>query len=79
MMPFGSGYVVLLGYDWFNMQPVGSVDGGWISVLNSALHLGLCDPPAPVPTMTEWGMIIFMVLAGFGALFFMTRKARTNN
>jgi hypothetical protein len=29
-----------------------------------------------VPTMTEWGMIIFMVLAGLGAVLYMKRQAR---
>ncbi len=27
--------------------------------------------PMSIPTMTEWGMIIFMVLAGFGAAYFL--------
>jgi hypothetical protein len=35
--------------------------------------------PATIPTMTQWGMIIFVVLAGVGAVYFMRRKARTNN
>jgi hypothetical protein len=29
-----------------------------------------------VPTMTEWGMIIFMVLAGLGAVYYMRRQRR---
>ena len=32
-----------------------------------------------VPTMTEWGMIIFMVLAGLGAVYYIRRKRRTNS
>jgi hypothetical protein len=31
----------------------------------------------PVPTMTEWGMIIFMVLAGLGAVFYLEKRKRT--
>ena len=31
-----------------------------------------------VPAVTEWGMIIFVVFAGLGAVYFMRRKARTN-
>jgi hypothetical protein len=27
-----------------------------------------------IPTMTEWGMIIFMVLAGLGAIYYLRRK-----
>ncbi|MDA8433250.1 MAG: hypothetical protein M0Z60_09860 [Nitrospiraceae bacterium] len=30
----------------------------------------------PVPTMTEWGMIAFMVLAGLGSAYFLTRRRR---
>jgi hypothetical protein len=30
------------------------------------------------PTMTQWGMIIFAVLSGLGAVYFMRKKARTN-
>jgi uncharacterized repeat protein (TIGR01451 family) len=29
---------------------------------------------AVIPTMTEWGMIIFMLLAGFGSVYFIRRK-----
>jgi hypothetical protein len=30
----------------------------------------------PVPTLSEWGMIIFMVLAGLGSVFYLTRQKR---
>lgn len=32
------------------------------------------DPTAAIPTMTEWGMIIFVVLAGLGSVYFIRRK-----
>jgi hypothetical protein len=35
--------------------------------------------PASVPTMTEWGMMIFMVLAGLGSIYYMRRQRRTEN
>ena len=35
-IPFGSGSVFYLGYDWFNAAPTGSQDGGWLDVLNTA-------------------------------------------
>ncbi len=39
------------------------------------IHLG--DPPlVQVPTLNEWGMIIFMVLAGLGAAYYL-RKRKT--
>ncbi len=34
------------------------------------------SPPASVPTMTEWGMIMFMVLAGLGAIYYLRRERR---
>ncbi|MHB8883363.1 MAG: IPTL-CTERM sorting domain-containing protein [Thermodesulfovibrionales bacterium] len=32
------------------------------------------DPPVAIPTLDEWGMIIFMILAGVMALFSMRRR-----
>jgi hypothetical protein len=32
--------------------------------------------PLDVPTMTEWGMIIFMVFAGLGAVYYLRRQRR---
>lgn len=42
------------------------------------------DVPCPlgetsIPTMTEMGMIIFVVFAGLGAVYCMRRQKRTNN
>ncbi|MEM7392126.1 MAG: hypothetical protein AAF492_07220, partial [Verrucomicrobiota bacterium] len=37
LLPFGSGKLVFLAWDWYNAAPVGSNDGGWISVLNAAI------------------------------------------
>ena len=35
----------------------------------------LLGPPCGgIPTMTEWGMIIFMILAGLGSLYFLWRR-----
>jgi len=31
-------------------------------------------PPVPAPTMTEWGMIIFILLAGLRAIYYLKRK-----
>lgn len=38
LMSSGSGQIVYLGYDWFDAAPVGSQDGGWLEVLNSAVR-----------------------------------------
>jgi hypothetical protein len=36
----------------------------------------LGQSPTSIPTMTGWGMIIFMVLAGLGAVYFVRRQKR---
>jgi len=37
----------------------------------------LCQQePTAIPTMNEWGMIIFMVLAGLGAVYYLRRQRR---
>jgi len=39
-----------------------------------------CDPnpcqqePSAIPTMTEWGMILFVVLAALGSVYYMRRQ-----
>jgi len=35
--------------------------------------------PTAVPTMTEWGMILFIVFAGLGAVYYIRRQRRINN
>lgn len=32
------------------------------------------DAPAPVPAVTEWGMIVFLVFAGLGSVYYLRRK-----
>lgn len=31
--PYGSGWVLWLGYDWYDAKPFGSQDGGWVEAL----------------------------------------------
>ena len=38
--------------------------------------LGQPAAAAPVPTMNEWGMMIFMLLAGLGAVYALKRRRR---
>ena len=35
--------------------------------------------PASVPTMTEWGMIIYLMLAGLGSVYYLKRKSVVRN
>jgi hypothetical protein len=41
VVPVGTGQIILLGWDWFDAAPVGTQDGGWISVLRSSVASGL--------------------------------------
>ena len=36
----------------------------------------ICRPTTTVPTMTQWGMIIFVLLAGLGAVYHLRRQKR---
>lgn len=37
LLPFSSGKIAYLGWDWFEAAPVGTVDGGWNDVLDRAV------------------------------------------
>ena len=37
-MPYGDGFVYVLGWDWYDAQPVGDEDGGWNHLLRSILN-----------------------------------------
>lgn len=37
VIPVGRGRVILMGWDWFDAQPEGKYDGGWVSLLASLL------------------------------------------
>jgi hypothetical protein len=37
-MPYGDGFVYVLGWDWYDAQPVGNEDGGWNHLLRSILN-----------------------------------------
>jgi subtilisin family serine protease len=47
ILPYGTGRVVFLGWDWVDAEPLGRNDGGWIEVLELATHAK--DPPRPMP------------------------------
>jgi hypothetical protein len=42
--------------------------------VSSTLAPPSVGPAAVIPTMTEWGMIIFMVLAGLGAIYYLRKQ-----
>jgi hypothetical protein len=38
MIPYGSGKIYVLGWDWYNAAPIGAADGGWLHLLESILQ-----------------------------------------
>jgi hypothetical protein len=38
IIPFGSGAIIHLGWDWFGAAPLGANNGGWLEVLDSAVR-----------------------------------------
>jgi len=38
IIPFGSGQIFYLGWDWYSAAPIGGLDGGWIEVLDRAVE-----------------------------------------
>jgi hypothetical protein len=38
MIPYGSGKIHVLGWDWFDAAPIGAEDGGWLHLLESILQ-----------------------------------------
>ncbi len=55
------------------VAPLNAYSGGYdIFVLKHAVPI--TAPNVAVPTMSEWGMIIFMLFAGLGAMYYMRRR-----
>jgi uncharacterized repeat protein (TIGR01451 family) len=49
LIPYGSGFVIYMGWDWYDAAPVGSQNGGWSGVLESALLQSTLTPgPATI-------------------------------
>jgi exosortase sorting signal-containing protein len=66
LLPFSLGNVVIMGWDWFDAQPVGSQDGGWLAVLAAA---GQIVGSTAIPTLSEWAIIAMAgVLVALGLI-----------
>lgn len=39
LISYGQGYIIIFGWDWFDSQPRGTADGGWLSALSSAASI----------------------------------------
>ena len=48
VMPYGTGRLIFLGWDWYNAQPLGANNNGWLPVLASAVtYYGLFPATQP--------------------------------
>ncbi len=47
MMPYGSGKIYVIGWDWYDAAPNGEENGGWLSLLGLILEASL--PPCTNP------------------------------
>ncbi len=74
---------VFSNYGQINRVCLGNGAGGFTcsnvsADTNNSTGVALSPAPATtIPTMTEWGMIIFMLLAGISAIYFLRRKKIT--
>ena len=73
MINVGGGHVVVFGWDWFDAAPVGTQDGGWLSLLDTAGNEVVGSQP--VPTLSEWAMIAMVALLAITGLATL-RRAR---
>lgn len=39
LMPYNQGTAIFLGWDWYDAEPIGNTDGGWLQVLYTAMTL----------------------------------------
>jgi hypothetical protein len=44
VIPRGEGFIIFMGWDWFDAAPFGSQDGGWVDVLAAAAAFGVSVP-----------------------------------
>jgi hypothetical protein len=44
VIPQGAGFIIFMGWDWFDAAPFGAQDGGWVDVLARAVVLGTTLP-----------------------------------
>ena len=55
-----------------------SIMSGVNTTLNEPAGIAVDPTATSVPTMSEWGMIIFIVLADFGSIYYLRRQKRAN-
>ncbi len=59
-------------YNW-----TGPLATAWnVNILNGTAVAPTPTAPKTVPTITEWGMMIFMMFAGLGSVYYLRRQRR---
>jgi hypothetical protein len=75
LIPEASGWIVFFGWDWYNAAPTGTEDGGWLEVLDRGTNPG--GAPlilANIPTLSEWGVIVLVLMLGSAGAFLIARR-----
>ena len=62
-------------------SPLDNVYPYWLnqSDINTYARLNFADPVYSVPAMTDWGLILFVVLAGVGSAYYLRKKKKIKN
>lgn len=66
---------------WVGITPGETADISGVTVTTAnPLPAGCgCPVPRPIPTFSEWGMIIFMILIGLGAVYYIRKHRRVES
>jgi hypothetical protein len=62
------------GAPLYNIWPPGA-NSAYLTTWGQIL---LADPPAVIPTINEWGVIIFALLAGVGSVYYLRRRGKAS-
>lgn len=72
--PSNTGFAMTFYFPWGNQDAVWKTDSGQVYAWAVRPGERQLQDPAPVPTMNEWGIIIFMALAGIGSVYYLRRR-----
>lgn len=77
--PMGIGTITLTGQFTDGKSAAGTFSsalpgGGSIGFVSGTWSLNGITPPASVPTSTEWGRIILILLVGLGAVYYLRKR-----
>ncbi|HMK48550.1 MAG TPA: IPTL-CTERM sorting domain-containing protein [Thermodesulfovibrionales bacterium] len=70
----GGSYCASMPYDGFDGRDNEWPSGVLYHDVATWRPMKLADPLVAVPTLTEWGVIVFALLAGLGAIYYLSRR-----